>query len=94
MFPEKYCFEGETIVKCSHCGITHTVSFSGVNPLTIEQAIEEAMEADGWGVASMMCPECFDSMEEQRERDALIEESADFDNIDDYEDYYEYEEED
>ena len=90
MFHERYIFEGETVVNCAKCGVVHTVSFSGMNPSTIEQALEEAMEIDGWGVVSMTCPDCYDPMEEQRMRDEEIEDASNLDEFDDYdEDYYE-----
>lgn len=89
MFHEKYFFEGETVITCSKCGVVHTVSFSGMNPCSVEQAIEEAMECDGWGVASMTCADCYDPMEEQRQRDAEIEETDIFDDFE--EDYMDYE---
>lgn len=91
MIPEKYCFEGEAIAKCSRCGLVHTVSFSDISPATVEQAIESAMELDGWGVASMTCPDCYDPLDEQRARDELLEEDME---LDDYEEEYdEYDDE-
>ena len=87
MFPEQYIFEGETKVKCTRCGYVHTVSFSGINPSSIEQAIEEAMASDGWGVVSMTCPDCYDPLDEQQQRDRELEESA----LEDYADYDEEE---
>ena len=93
MIPERYCFEGEAPVKCSRCGVKHMVSFSGINPMSIEQAIEEALEADGWGVASMVCADCFDPEEERRALDAEIEDEYDA-NFLDYDDEDDYMEED
>lgn len=83
MIPEQYFFEGETKVTCQKCGLNHTVSFSGVNPSGIEEAIEEAMISEGWGVVSMTCPDCYDPAEERRAVDLLMQEDIDLDEEDD-----------
>jgi hypothetical protein len=52
------------------------------------------MEIDGWGVASMTCPDCHNPIEEQYMRDQEIEDALNLDEFEDYEeDYYEGDEE-
>jgi len=86
----KYFFEGETVITCTHCGLVHTVSFSGKHPSSIESSIEDAIEEDGWGVASMTCPDCFDPLEEQRARDQEMEDLSEMDDYETYEAYEDY----
>jgi len=83
MIPEQYFFEGETNVTCQKCGLQHTISFSGVNPSGIEDAIEEAMVSEGWGVVSMTCPDCYDPGEERRAIDLLMQEDIELEDDDD-----------
>lgn len=83
MIPEQYFFEGETTVVCQKCGLKHTISFSGVNPSGIEEAIEEAMVSDGWGVVSMTCPDCYDPLDERKAVDAMMLEDIDLDDDED-----------
>lgn len=61
MLPEKYCFEGEAIVVCSVCGKSHTLSFSGMNPCSIEEAIEEALTMERWGANGTVCTDCYEA---------------------------------
>lgn len=75
--PEQYCFEGEALTTCTRCGLHHTIYFSGAYPMGIQEAMEEALLADGWGVASMTCPDCYDPLDEQKARDEEIEEWLD-----------------
>jgi len=94
---DHYCFEGETRIKCTKCGLEHVLSFSGSNPASIDDAIEEAIQSENWGVASKTCPDCYDPLDEQRAEEEQIgrwlelEEEYDYG---DYDDDWDYEEED
>ena len=89
----QYIFEGEAPVKCSKCGYTHTIYFSGAYPTTIRCAIEEALQSERWGVDSMTCPDCYDPMDEERAIDELIEQEFDEDWDDDAWEHGDYDEE-
>jgi hypothetical protein len=79
MFSGQYFFEGEAKIRCVKCGYSHLLSFSGMNPGSIEQSIDEALLSEGWGVASMTCPDCFDPQEERRLQD-MQEEVEEYNN--------------
>lgn len=69
---------------CKRCGFKHVLSFSGSNPMSVNDAMEEALLSEGWGVASMTCPDCYDPLIEQRAEDEAIEEWTELEE--DYED--------
>jgi len=80
----RYIFEGEAPIKCSKCGFTHTLYFSGVSPCTVKQAINEALESEQWGVSSMTCPDCYDPLDDVPCGDTLIDEEEAYDDDDLY----------
>ena len=82
------------MVTCQKSGLAHTVYFSWVNPAGIEEAIEEAIASEGWGVASMTCPDCYSPEDERRAIDELMQEDIDLDDLDDLDDEWEWDDDD
>lgn len=50
---ENYSFDGMGPVRCSKCGFTHELVFSGTDLDTIDDAIDEALLEDGWDVGDI-----------------------------------------
>lgn len=81
---DTYSFDGMGPVRCSKCGFTHELVFSGTDMDTIDDAINQALLEDGWDVEACICPDCRDpnDIKREEEEDALEE---DYDELDDYE---------
>lgn len=83
-----YCFEGTAKVTCNKCGITQTFIFSGGDGDSIQGAIEDALLSENWHPNHMVCPDCYENLDEDElnneedisEEDSIME--LDFD--DDY----------
>lgn len=89
---KQYVFEGQAPIKCSKCGFTHTIYFSGSYPMNIQGAIDEALQDERWGVDSMTCPDCYDPLVEEEALDRIIEEEFEDDWEDDAWEYSDYDE--
>ena len=69
-----YQYSGTVTVCCERCDTCYEVKFEGVNDVSVEDAISEALEDANW--AEGVCPQCIDDDNGPE----YIEEPEDFDD--------------
>ncbi len=77
----QYFFEGTMKVYCSVCNKPHEIVFNGDEQTTINLAIEEALATAGWDMNKLICPDCFDPLDEPIDTDEELGDNY-FDDID------------
>jgi hypothetical protein len=77
-----YCFEGTAKIICERCHTNHSLIFSGGDGETVSQAIEDALELEGWGSNPVLCPDCY--QEYGGEPLVFDDEENELDDLDDF----------
>lgn len=73
-----YDFEGTAEIQCSKCEEIYSIDFSGFRSVSIEKAIENGMQDEGW--EDSVCPACVEEDQNEHRDSSDPDESDNYDS--------------